>query len=137
MKLPTIKRILREDVKEAPSWVNGLIDPLNTFMETVYQALNRNLTLSENLATFTTELTYKTVSTYPTDQPNAQFLNTLKGSVRPVGVQLMQIYDKETFLPPTGTVGQIMWAIKETQIVIYPITGLAGDKTYIVRLVVY
>lgn len=134
MKLPTIKRILREDVKEAPSWVNGLIDPLNTFMETVYQALNKNLTLNENIASFTTDLTYKTPTTYPTGQENANFRNDLKSN--PIGVQLLQVYDKATYLPPPGPVF-IPWIVKDTQIIIYPVTGLEANKTYLVRLLVY
>ncbi len=39
MRLPSQKKILREDLKDAPAWVNGLIGPLNAFMESVYQAL--------------------------------------------------------------------------------------------------
>jgi hypothetical protein len=134
VELPSIKRILREDVKEAPSWVNGLIDPLNGFMETVYQALNRNLTLTENVASFVKELTYTTISTYPTDQDIMKFQNSLK--VKPTGVMLMQAYDKVTFLPPTGPV-YIPWTYDGTQIIIRPITGLAADKTYIIRLAVF
>ena len=135
MKLPTIKKILREDLKDAPSWVNGLVDPLNTFMETTYQALNKNITLNDNIASFTTELTYRTVSTYPTDQPTQSFMNILK--TRPFGVQLLQILDKSTYLPPTGAVGALPWILNGNQIVIHPITGLAADKTYIVRLVIF
>lgn len=134
MELPSIKRILREDVKDAPSWVIGLIDPLNGFMETVYQALNRNLTLNENVASFLTEQTYTTISTYPTGQALFQFKNLLK--TRPIGVMVMQVYDKATYLPPPGPV-YIPWTLNGDQIVIRTITGLEADKTYLVRLVIF
>lgn len=134
MKLPTIKRILREDVKEAPSWVNGLIDPLNTFMETVYQALNRNLTLTENLASFVQELTYRTPSTYPSNQEVSSFQNSLK--VQPSAVMLMQIFDRATYTAPAGPV-YIPWVFSGTEIEIGTITGLSPGKTYTVRLVIF
>lgn len=134
MKLPTIKKILREDVKEAPSWVNGLIDPLNAFMETVYQALNKNLTLTENVASFTTEIIYKTVSTYPTSQGTFDFQSTLR--TRPIGVMLMQIYDKSNYTPPPGPV-YIPWTSQGSQIVLDTITGLEASKSYLIRLVVF
>lgn len=134
MKLPTIKKILREDLKDAPSWVDGLIGPLNGFMETVYQALNKNITLSENIGSFLTEQTFKTVTTYPTGQGNISFQNELK--TRPVGVILMQIYDRQTFTPPPGPTS-IQWTLDVNQIVVYPITGLEADKTYVVRLAVF
>ncbi len=135
MKLPSIKKILREDLKDAPDWVNGLIDPLNNFMETVYQALNKNLTLNENINSFTTELNYRTVSTYPTDQPTLSFMNTLK--TRPFGIQIMQILDKSTYLPPSGAVGVLPWTYSGNQIDIHTIQGLTADTLYILRLVIY
>jgi len=134
MKLPVIKKILREDVREAPSWVNGLIDPINSFMETVYQALNKNLTLTENIASFVTEITYRTISTYPTGQETTNFMNQLK--VRPSGVMVMQVYDKLTYLPPPGPV-YVPWTLNGDQIVMRTITGLEADKAYMIRLVVF
>lgn len=58
MKLPAQRKILREDLKGAPEYVNGIIDPVNSFMESTYQALNKNLTLNENIASFVKEITY-------------------------------------------------------------------------------
>ena len=135
MKLPTIKKILREDLKEAPSWVNGLIDPLNSFMETVYQALNKNITLSENVASFVTEFTYTTPSGYPIGQGTFSISNTLK--TRPIGVLPLQVYDKITYVPAPGPV-YIPWAYQNGNLIeISTITGLEASKTYTVRVVVF
>ena len=135
MKLPTQKKILREDLKGAPEYVNGIIDPVNTFMESTYQALNKNITLTENIASFVKELTYKTDSTYPAAQPIVTFKNELKK--RPIGVVVLQVYDKATYIPAAGPV-YIPWITDGAgDLVVYTIPGLAADKTYLVRVVVF
>lgn len=134
MKLPTAKKILREDLKDAPDWVSGIITPVNSFMETVYQAMNKNMTLQENISSFVKEITYKTPSTYPTMEV-ISFQNELKS--KPIGVMLMQIYDKSTYSPVLNSV-YIPWIVNDKGgIEIHPITGLAADKTYMVRLVIF
>ncbi len=134
MRLPTQKKILREDLKDAPAFVNGIIEPVNSFMESVYQALNKNITLNDNIASFIKELTYVTPSTYPASVDNVSFLNTLR--TRPIGVFLMQIYDKSDYTPPTGSVF-IPWIEDNGTIIIYPIPGLAASKTYVLRLAIF
>lgn len=134
MRLPQQKKILREDLKDAPGWVNGITSPVNTFMENVYNSLNRNLTLGENIASFTQELTYTTVNTYPTGQTNISFLNQLK--TKPIGVMVMQVYDKATYIPAPGPV-YIPWVEVNGSIIVYPITGLEPSKTYLIRVVVF
>lgn len=134
IKLPTQKKILREDLKGAPDWINGVIDPTNTFMEKTYQALNKNITLTDNIASFVKELTYTTPAGYPTMEP-ITFRNELKA--RPIGVMVMQVYDKATYIPAPGPV-YIPWVLDNAgDIMVYPITGLQASKTYLVRLVVF
>lgn len=132
MKLPTIKKILREDLKDAPSWVNGIIEPMNTFMESVYQALNKNITFRENVAAFVKEISYKTTSAYPVAD-NIEFMNDLK--VKATGVELLQAVDKATYLPAPGPV-YIPWVEDNGTIVIGSITGLEASKTYVIRLLI-
>ncbi len=133
MRLPTQKKILREDLKNAPAYVDGIIEPVNSFMESVYQALNKNITLTENISSFIKELIYTTPSTYPSGVENVRFQNTLR--TRPTGILLMQIYDRATYVPPPGPV-YIPWVDDNGTLVIYPITGLAASKTYFIRLVI-
>lgn len=128
MKLPSIKRILREDVKD----VKDLIDPLNSFMENTYQAFNKNITFSENVGCFIKELSYITPSTYPTME-NVEFMNTLK--TKAIGVWLMQAYERSTYTPATGPV-YVPWIENNGTIIISPIQGLAASKTYLIRLLV-
>ncbi len=131
-KLPTQKKILKEDLKDSPNWINPLIDTLNNFMELVYGALNGNITYSENVYCFIKELTYKTPSTYPT-MDNVEFMNTLKNKV--TGVQVLQAFEKSTYTPAAGPV-YVPWVENNGDLVISSITGLAANKTYTIRLLV-
>jgi len=133
MKLPSQKKILKEDLKGAPAWINGLIDPLNSFMESTYQALNRNITFTENVASFVKEITYKTSSTYPSGQETISFRNELK--TKPIGCLVMQVYEKTTYTPAPGPV-YIPWVEDQGSVVVSTITGLEADKTYLIRLLV-
>ena len=134
MRLPTQKKILREDLKDAPNWVNGIIDPINSFMETLYQSLNKNITLQENIASTVKEITYTTTSAYPSPQDDVTFQNTLRTS--PIGIVVLQVYDKANYTPPPGPV-YIPWVNDNGTITISTITGLEADKTYLVRLVLF
>lgn len=133
MKLPTIKKILREDLKDAPSWVSGIIDPINSFMESVYIALNRNITFSENISSFVKEITYKTPASYPSGVDNVSFMNELK--TQATGVVAVQVFDRATYVP--RSIQNISWVENVNGIVIYPIVGLEASKTYTIRLVVF
>lgn len=133
MKLPPFKRILREDVKEAPPWILKIIDSYNSLAENVYQALNRNITLTENVKCMVKELNYITPSSYPT-MDDVSFVSTL--NTKAIGVLLMQAVDNEVYEPVTG-VGNPPWTEVNGSIVVKPIPGLAASKTYTIRLVVF
>lgn len=134
MKLPSIKRVLREDLKDAPKWVDGIIEPLNSFMQAVYQTLNHNVTLTENVASFVKELNYNTPSTYPIGLEQMRFKNQLK--VKPIGVLALQIYDKANYTPAVGPV-YVPWVEDDGDIIISAVTGLAASKSYLLRLVIF
>ncbi len=132
MKLPNIKRILREDLgANVPNWTEGLIGPLNSFMEAVYQTLNKNVTFTENIASFIKELTIKTDGSAEFEPMS--FLNQIK--TRPQSMQICQVYVKETFTPVAST--GVAWNTDGTNLTVYEITGLGVSTTYIVRLVIF
>jgi len=134
MRLPTQKKILREDLKDAPPWVNALIEPINSFMESTYQALNKNITFSENISSFIKELVYTTPSTYPLSVPDVSFLNQLR--VKPIGVQVIQAYERTSYVAAPGPV-YIPWIEDNGSIIVSSITGLAASKSYLIRIVVF
>jgi hypothetical protein len=132
VKLPVVKKILREDLKEAPSWVSGIIDPFNSFAETVYQALNKNITFRENVQAFVKELTYKTSAGYPTED-DVSFLNELK--VKATGVLVLQAIEKTNYTPAPGPV-YVPWVEDNGSIIVSSVTGLEASKIYMLRLLI-
>ena len=63
--LPTIKRVQRTDLgSNVPEWVDSLLSPINQFMEEIYSAFNRNLTIPENVAGQIIDINFKTLSDY-------------------------------------------------------------------------
>lgn len=119
-------------MKDAPSWVGGIIEPFNSFAEVVYQALNRNITFTENINSFVKEITYKTTASYPSaDQ--ISFTNDLK--TRATGVLVMQAFERTSYQPAPGPV-YVPWVEDNGLILVNAITGLAASKTYTIRLLV-
>lgn len=133
MKLPQVKKILREDVKDAPDWIRGIIDPFNSFAENIYQALNKNITFTENTASFVKEVVYRTPSTYPSSVEPIEFQSLLK--TKAIGVELFQVVERSTYTPPAGPV-YVPWVEDNGVIRIFTITGLAADKSYLIRLLI-
>lgn len=136
MRLPTQKKILKEDLRGAPDWINPLINVVNTFFENVYACLNKNVTLQDNIGSFIYTFTYKTVPSYPspTDQTPVEFLNQLK--TRAIGVVVLQAYEKTTYVAAAGPV-YVPWIENNGSIVTGLITGLEPDKSYFIRLVIF
>lgn len=134
MRLPPTKKILREDVKDAPAWISAIIEPFNSFAESVYQTLNRNVTYSENIACFIKEIIYKTSSGYPVEA-SIEFANELK--VKATGVQLLQALDRATYKAVEGNGAvYVPWVDSNGVITIGAITGLQASRTYIIRLLI-
>lgn len=127
MKLPIQKKILREDLKDAPDWVNNIIGPVNNFMETIYQAMNKNVD-ETNLQSLVKEVTVVVPSTYPTMDP-IKFKNTLK--VKATGLTILQCLEKSNYTPVAT--GNPAWIDDNGTITISAITGLTASKTYIIR----
>ncbi len=133
MRLPSQKKILLEDLKGAPEWIRPMVDVLNSFMESVYQAMNKNITFSQNIASFYKELIYTTPASYPSGVANIEFMSQLK--TKAVGIELMQAYERSTYVPATGPV-YVPWVDDNGTLIIYPIQGLEAEKTYVIRLLV-
>ncbi len=51
MRLPQISRIITEDLPaEVKDWVAKIVDPINNFMLTIKNGLNKGITVNENLS---------------------------------------------------------------------------------------
>lgn len=62
-RLPTVKSLTIEAFKDQASWISPLISALNSFMRSVVDGLNNNLTIGENLKGEVK--TFKANGTYP------------------------------------------------------------------------
>tara|TARA_R100000152_G_C6745369_1_gene169010 strand:- start:329 stop:757 length:429 start_codon:yes stop_codon:yes gene_type:complete len=136
--LPPIRRISKEDLQEAPDWVEKLIYPINLFFDSVYRALNGRLTLSDNILGKQKETTFQVQSAYDgadTDKWDViKFQSDLGSRVR--GLYLMQITEQSDTgnFVPIGKSVFIDWEDENGTIKINYITGLTASKKYQLRV---
>lgn len=137
--LPPVRRITKEDLRDAPDWITHLLYPLNTFMEAVYSALDANLTLGENVAGAISTLSFKTRSDYLTASPledgfeTQTVTNPLK--YKPRSVTVGQVIEKEKYTTITDPVN-IHWDYLNNSIRIKYVSGLEASKKYEINLLV-
>jgi hypothetical protein len=138
--LPPVKKITKEDLRDAPSWVTYLLNPLNTFMESVYSALDSNLTLGDNISADIVTISFKTRSDYGTTTPltDGWEVQKVKSTTRyrPKSVVVGGIVDKEKFSTITSNIF-VHWEFLNGFINIKYITGLEASKKYEVNLLIF
>lgn len=82
MKISVLKRISKEDLARSgdalPTWIDALLDPLNTFIENVGLSVQARLTLSENFARQVVTQTFNSGQTY---EINPLASSTIRGRV--------------------------------------------------------
>lgn len=135
-KLPVIRRISREDLKDAPSWIERLLYPINLVFDALYIALNKGLTFQENINSTIRELDFTTESTYISSKAWVPIRFTHGLRTRPYAVLLCQIFENEGVTTPITEPVYVDWIEINGQIVINFITGLTNDKTYKIRVLV-
>jgi len=136
--LPPIKRIMREDIKEAPGWIEKVIYPVNLFMDAVYSSLNKNLTFSENITSQTKTLTFQTKSSYDGTAANWDdllFVHSLPGAAK--GCLLLKIQEVADNYSPITSAVFVNWLDINKTITINLLTGLTASKKYNVTFLVF
>lgn len=134
--LPSVKSIRQEDIgPQAPDWIGLLLGPLNTFMESIYSALRKDITFTENIACNIRDFTIQTKSTYST---GGWELITFPSGLRtkPSGVLLLQVVDQTDPYTPMTTAVSLDWQDLSGNIQIRYISGLADSKKYLLRVLV-
>ena len=137
--LPSQKRILREDLTEAPIWIDKLLWPLNKFMETIYYALDKNITFEDNIAAQKRTINF-TTGTYigspmtADNFPLIQFTSTLR--TVPAGIMLLNIYESDNIGEPLIEPTTLSWYYNNGTITVTYITGLSDDTDYTMTLLV-
>lgn len=129
---PSIQRFYSDDYKEAPDWFKKtFLNTLNLFVFPTYNALNKNLTISENINQGYTTISI-TGSSTPTNN-TASFLNPIEGDPTGVDVVNVQIVGTPTQQYPSAAV-QVFWSFDGTSIAIGAITGLSDGVSYQITL---
>lgn len=133
--LPTVKRITREEIKDAPDWIQRLLVPINTFFDAIYNALAHNLTFSENFLSQEKVLMFRTKSTYYAgDFDQISFPKSIGKKVS--GVFLMQIKKEASYYTPILNGVFVDWTEINGNVVIGYVTGLEALTSYTLRVLV-
>jgi hypothetical protein len=130
--LPTIKRVQRSDLGgDIPEWVDSLLSPLNQFIEEVYSAFNKNLTIPENVKGQIKNLTFRTSSNYTSaskEFTEITYLNTLGRKTQ----ILLLGYVEEIGTPKKkhDAITVSWYDNNDGTVTIHYISGLSNSKNY-------
>ena len=125
-KLPSIKKILKEDIKDSPAWMDPVLYVINRFMEEVYGALNKDITFQDNIAASIKTITFTTKSTYPVFEVQ-KIANPNKTS--PIGVVLLKAANQSNNQIIGNAIG-VDWDFLEGNIRILNVSGLQPSIKY-------
>ncbi len=125
-KLPPIKVIRREDVRDAPDWITLLLYPLNLFMTAVYLALNKGLTFDDNIISQKQKFTITAGATAINN--TASFL--LHMNKKPEYLLLGDVVARTGNYAPIGAAVFVEWTFDGTHVNITSVTGLTNGTIY-------
>lgn len=133
MRLPNVQKILRQDVADAPDWIVKVTEPFNQFFQDLYIGLSKNITFSENIASRIAEVSFETLSTYPTFTPITipHLLRTV-----PEGCMIMRIYENIGNYTPITNAVSLDWQPLSENIRINHVAGLSASKAYIMKVLI-
>jgi hypothetical protein len=141
--LPTIKSIRLEDLgSQAPTWMVNLLSPLNEFIESVYTALNKQITLVDNVRASYRTVTFRTESDYEHPKHNfipLKFSSGIAGKAR--AVLIAQAYPRDNssaLIPSSNATGELscQWIDVNGEINILYISGLENSVYYTITFLV-
>ncbi len=120
-RIPPLSRLTSEEFKDQADWIERLLTPLNLFFERVTSALNKGLTVADNMAG-----AMKTVElngTWPVKV--AWELN-----LRPVSVLVGQVYRTDGASFVLANACQVQWQFNQSgQLQIDGVTGITPDSS--------
>ncbi|MAY37037.1 MAG: hypothetical protein CMN84_13155 [Spongiibacteraceae bacterium] len=137
-KLPEVKRVQLEDFPGFPKSVKNLVYVLNLMLQSLVNALNKDITLKENILCQEKELTFRTSSSYDGTAENFDnlvFKSSLPGMAKHLLVT--QIIQNEGNHTPIENSVRADWLDINRNITIYFLTGLTASKNYTVRFLVF
>ena len=130
MRLPTIRRLSREEIPDAPEWVDALVYPLNLLFEQLYIGLNKGLTEDEN---FKGETKTFTITGSSTPEDNTFTFDS--GAVtEPASIVLKRIIRSDRVNPSFSQAPWVNAQWTAGKIQVFSIVGLTDGVKYEVTL---
>lgn len=77
MRIESVNKISRQDIPEAPAWIDKVLSPLNQFMDSVSTAMRGKVTFYDNLYCVTKEFEF----THAVEQKISHTLKSYSGLI--------------------------------------------------------
>lgn len=137
MKLQGYKRIVKEDYdKKDQDIVSKLAYSINTAFDSVFQAINKNLTISDNLNMMFIDITGVRVDANGVPNAPLQLKYTLPTNCK--GLQVINLTNNTSSnVTPTQTPFVSFTQASPSLLKISNITGLVADSSYSLTLIAY
>lgn len=132
-KLPIFRRIRREDIPEAPEWIDFFIVSINQFFETTYNAFNKSLTFTENMDAQINE--FSLVGGAAATNNIYRFPISTKS--RPRNLVITRINRADGSYTPLSSAPWVDWHLDGTDVVVDSIIGLTNGIRYNITLLLF
>lgn len=135
MRLPSFKRLLTQDYqKEFQKLIDTLSVSLNSGIESLYEALNNNVSLKDNIKCTVKNVTLQ-VDSQGKPKVTTSFLLDIKGKIYGISsINAVNSTNPNTY--PLG--GQtISFTQNDTIVTITNVTGLQQNDTYVLTLIAW
>jgi hypothetical protein len=132
MKLPSIQRFQKQNYQGSPDWFTRFLGDLNSFTEIIWNILNKNLTVGDNLDA---QVFSTTILAGAAAVNNAlSFQSTLKHT--PTTVLVAQVADQAAYSAPFSSAVFPTWTFSGSTVSITGISGLTSGHTYSITFIV-
>lgn len=135
MKLPSFKRIIKSDYEETyQKLIETLSFSINTGIETIYQALNKSISLKDNIACTVKEID---VQVKENGEPTTKISFSLENTNRILGVFVLNAINTKTpsVLPTSGIF--VSFYQENKNIIISNIKGLPVNQPFTLTIVAF
>lgn len=135
MKLPSFKRLIKSDYKpEFQALIELLSFSINNGIEVLYQALNRSVSLKDNIACTVKDVIIEVDSS---GVPKSRTSFGLDTSGRVIGVVVLNaVASKNPLLTPTSGVF-VSFSQENRTVTINSVVGLPSDQQFTLTLVAF
>jgi hypothetical protein len=133
MKLPSYRRLFKTDYAEDyQELVEKLAVSINYGFDTLYDALNKKLTFSENISSTIAEITVSVDNNGEPIKKNTQFkLDSSQTNIQ--GLVVINCYEEKTGEGPIFA-PFVSFTKNENNILIKKITGLKPNVSYVIKV---